>query len=55
MGPLLAFVCPCFTKNVIVACKVASSLCSLDNFLLKNISVFSFGKTYFKLVLICYF
>ena len=30
MGSLLALVCPCFRKNVIVTCKIVSFLCSLD-------------------------
>ena len=42
MGPLLVLVCPCFRENVIVTCKIASFLCSLDNFLLKNVTVFFF-------------
>ena len=40
MGPLLAPVCPCFRENVIVTCKIVSFLCSLDNFLLKNVIIF---------------
>ena len=43
MGQLLDFVCPCFRKYVIVTCKFVSFLCSLDNFLLKNIIVFILG------------
>ena len=44
MGPLLALVCPCFRKNVIVTCKIVSFfLSSLDNFLQKNVIVFIFG------------
>ena len=39
MGPLLVRVCP-FRKNVIVTCKLFLLLCSLDNFLPKNVIVF---------------
>ena len=41
MGLLLVLVCPCFRKNVIVT---VSFLCSLDNFLLKNVVIFLFGN-----------
>ena len=44
MGPLLVLVCPCFRENVIVTCKIVSFLCSLDNFLLKNVIIFFFGN-----------
>ena len=44
MGPLLALVSPCFRENVIVTCKIVSFLCSLDNFLPKNVIVFFFGN-----------
>ena len=44
MGPLLALVCRCFRETVIVTCKIVSFLCSLDNFLLKNVIVFIFGN-----------
>ena len=40
MGPLLVLVSPCFRENVIVTCKIVSFLCSLDNFLLKNVIIF---------------
>ena len=40
MGPLLVLVSPCFRENVNVTCKIVSFLCSLDNFLLKNVIVF---------------
>ena len=40
IGPLLVLVCPCFRENVIVTCKIMLFLCSLDNFLLKNVIVF---------------
>ena len=43
-GPLLVLVSPCFRENVNVRCKIGSFLCSLDNFLLKNAIVFSFGN-----------
>ena len=42
MGPVLVLVCPCFRENVIVTFKIGSFLCSLDNFLLKNVIVFFF-------------
>ena len=44
MGPLIVLVCPCFSGNIIVTCKIESFLCSLDNFLLKNLIVFFFGN-----------
>ena len=44
MGLLLVLVCPCFWGTVIVTCKIVSFLCSLDNFLLKNVIVFFFGN-----------
>ena len=44
IGPLLALVCPCFRKNVIVTCKMVSFSYSLDNFVLKDVIVFNFGK-----------
>ena len=44
MGPLLALVSPCFRENIIVTCKLFSFLCSLDNFLPKNVIVFFFGN-----------
>ena len=34
----------CFRENVIVTCKIVSFLCSLDNFLPKNVIVFFFGN-----------
>ena len=40
MGPLLVLVSPCFRENVVVTCKIAPFLCSLDNVLLKNVIVF---------------
>ena len=44
MGPLLVLVCPCFRVNVTVTCKIVSlclfCVCSLGNFLLKNVIVF---------------
>ena len=42
MGPLLVLVSPCFRENVNVTCKIVSFSCSSDNFLLKNVIVFSF-------------
>ena len=44
MGPLLALVWPCFRTNEIVTPKIVSFLCSLNNFLLKNVIVLIFGK-----------
>ena len=44
MGPLPVLVCPCFMENVIVTCKIVPFLCSLDNFLLENVVIFSFGN-----------
>ena len=44
MGPLLALLCPSFRKNVFVTCKMVSFLCSLENYILKNVIVFIFGK-----------
>ena len=43
MGPLLALVSRCLRENVIVTCKIVSFLCSLDNFLPKNVIDFFFG------------
>ena len=43
-GPLLVLVSPCFRENVIVTCQIVSFLCSLDNFLLKNVIVFFSGN-----------
>ena len=42
MGPLLVLVSSCFRENVVVTCKIGSFLCSLDNFLQKNVIVFIF-------------
>ena len=44
MGPLLVLVSPCFRENVVLTCKIGSFLCSLDNFLQKNVIVFFFGN-----------
>ena len=44
MGPLLVLVSPCFRENVNVTCKILPFLCSLDNFLPKNVIVFFFGN-----------
>ena len=44
MGLLLVFVSPCFWENVIVTCKIGSFLCSLDNLLQKDVTVFFFGN-----------
>ena len=48
MGPLLVLVSPCFRENVVVTCKIGSSLCSLNSFLQKNIIVFFFGNQILK-------
>ena len=45
MSPLLVLVLG-------VTCKIVSFLCSLDNFLLKNVLVFFFWKSNFKMALI---
>ena len=42
MGPLLVLVSPCFRENVVVACKIGSFLCSLNNLLQKNVIVYIF-------------
>ena len=44
MGPLLVLVSLCFRKNEIVTCKIVSFLCSLDNFLPKNVIIIFFGN-----------
>ena len=44
MGPLLVPVSPCYRKIIVVACKIGSFLCSLDNLLQKNATVFFFGN-----------
>ena len=41
MGLLVALVYRCFRENVIT-CKIVSFLCNVDNFLLKNVIVFTF-------------
>ena len=43
-GLLHAFVCRCFSENVIVTCKIVSLMCSLDNFPLQNVIVLIFGN-----------
>ena len=52
MGPLLVLVSPCFRENVVVTCKIGSFLYSLDNLLQKNVIVFFFWKSNFKMALI---
>ena len=42
MGPWLVLVSPCFRENVVATCKIGSFLCSLNNFLQKNVIVFFF-------------
>ena len=44
MGPWLVLVSPCFRENVVATCKIGSFLCSLDNFLQKNVTVLFFGN-----------
>ena len=44
MGPWLVLVSPCFRENVVAASKIGSFLCSLDNFLQKNVIVLFFGN-----------
>ena len=44
VGPLLVLVSPCFRENVVLTYKIGSFLCSLDNLLQKNVSVFFFGN-----------
>ena len=39
MGQILLPVCLCFRKNVIATCKIVAILCSLNNFLPKNVFV----------------
>ena len=48
MGLLLVLVSPCFRENVIVTCKIVSFLCSLDNFLPKNVFFFFFLEIKFQ-------
>ena len=52
MGQWLVLVSPCFRKNVDATCKIMSFLCSLDTLLQKNVIVFFFWKSYFKMALI---
>ena len=52
MGPLLVLVCPFSKENIIVTCNIVSFLRSLYNFLMKNVIVFLFWKSNFKMVLI---
>ena len=47
MGPLLVLVFPCFREHINVASKIVF-LCSLANFLLKNVIVFFFGNQIWK-------
>ena len=41
---LFVLVSPCFRECVVVTCKIGSFLCSLENFLQKNVIVFFFGN-----------
>ena len=52
MGPWLVLVSPCVRENVVAKCKIGSLLCSLDNLLQKNITVFFLWKSNFKMALI---
>ena len=52
MGPLLALVCACYRKNVVVISKLIPFLFNLDNFLLQNVIDFIFGKQIFEMALI---
>ena len=49
MGPGLVLVSPCFRENIVATCKIGSFLCSLDNFLQKNVIVLVFGNQVSKL------
>ena len=49
MGTLFVLVSPCFRGNVVFTCKIGSFLCSLDNLLQKNVIVFFFWKSNFKM------
>ena len=40
MGPWLVLVSPCFRENVVATCKIGFFLCSLDNWLQKNVIIF---------------
>ena len=42
---------PCLRENVVVTCKIRSFLCSVDILLQKNVIVFFFGKSNFKMAL----
>ena len=44
--------CSCFRENVVATCKIGSFLCNFDNLLQKNIIVFFFWKSNFKMALI---
>ena len=44
MGQWLVLVFPCFRENVVATCKIGSFLCSLDNLLQKNVSIFFSGN-----------
>ena len=48
MGTLFVLVSPCFRENVIVTCKIGSFLCSLDNFLQKNVLIVFFLEIKFQ-------
>ena len=44
MGTLLVLVSPCFRENIKCHMQNCVFLCSLDNFILKNVIVFFFGN-----------
>ena len=48
MGPWLVLVSPCFREDVVVTCKIGTFLCSLDNFLQKNVIVLFFLEIKFQ-------
>ena len=48
MGPWFVLVSPCFKENVVATCKIGSFLCSLDNLLQKNVTVFPFLEIKFQ-------
>ena len=52
IGPLLVLASPCFRETEVVTCKIGSFLCSLDNLLQKNVIVYFFWKSNFRMVLI---
>ena len=51
LGTLFVLVSPCFRGNVVVIYKIRSFLCSLNYLLQKNVIVFFFRKSNFKMAL----